>query len=209
MWFGPVGFQQQIPAIAMTGRVLLCSEGYVIVSRRQEVTLSVQNWSKSSWDQNVHKMHIFIVFMVSPRQPPGMPHVRSPACHVFQRAPGDCLSSLKVRCRYGMPPISPSSPSSESRAPLLLQLSIHALLTSEETAFVPEQSCSFCKISSIIWGTEGKKLRVVVKWWWLNKLLGSVLAFLSCSGNYKVNLNGKVKHIANCYVCWEKIIVCV
>lgn len=42
-----------------------------------------------------------------------------------------------------------------------------------------------------IWNTEGKKLRKVVKWW-LNNVLSSVFALLSCSDYYKVNLNGKV-----------------
>lgn len=67
--------------------------------------------------------------------------------------------------------------------------------------FVLKWSCSSCKISPITWGTKGKELREVVKSWWLNKLLGSVLAviFRLLQSQFK----WKSEHVAT-VVCVER-----
>lgn len=167
--FGPAGFQQQALSVAVTGG------GYVLVSRRQGWhTLSVWDWLKSCWDQNIHRLQISIL---SPRQP----------CPLWgSESPGNCCSSLKLG-------VDMELHWAQKAGPLFYDsLTFMLVWTLRKQLFVLEWSCGFCKIYPITRGTKGKELREVVKSWWLNKLLGSRLAFLSSSGYYKVNLNGKV-----------------
>lgn len=160
--------------------------GWCYHVQKAGVTLTVWNWLKSSWDQNIHKL-----------QSPS--YAGSPA-HCGAQSPQELLLISQPERRYG------ASLSSESRASFYDNLTFMLIWTLRKQLFVLDWSCSSCKISPITWGTKGKELRSS-KVMMTEQIVGLCSCFPHIFRLLQSQFKWKSEHVATA-LCVERKLLC-